>query len=81
MTNPTDAAARWQLIETAPREPLEKRFGYGPYGPDLLLFADQEICFGCWDDEAQKFYILFPEEFQGEPTHWMPLPAPPGRDK
>jgi len=67
---------QWQPIETAPREPLDK---YG-YGPDMLLWVDSHIGYGYWDRDFDKLYVEFPEAHRGEPTHWMPMPAPPKRE-
>lgn len=68
---PSVAPSReWQDIETAPKD-----------GTRIIL---------CWDDSAtlpahvelgkRKGFAwanTYGHPFQGEPTHWMPLPAPP----
>jgi hypothetical protein len=63
----------WQPIKTAPCRPLDKY----QYGPTLLLFVDDAVGIGFWDDDFGKFYVEFPETHRAEPTHWMPMPAPP----
>ena len=60
----------WQPIETAPKD-----------GTSVIIFVDglQIVAFwGCtgWELNAPLFELFYPEIY-GEPTHWMPLPAPP----
>ena len=63
----------WQPIETAPRKPLDK---YG-YGPDILLWVDDNFGMGFWDKDFGKLYVAYPEAHRGEPTHWHPMPKSP----
>jgi hypothetical protein len=63
----------WQRIEAAPRAPLDEY----RYGPTVLLFVDDTVGVGFWDEDFGCFYVEYPEHHRGEPTHWMPLPAPP----
>ena len=66
----------WQLIETASKT-----------SDVVLLYADGEVSVGYFDDgtdEDGEFFQdpswwWFDQEATGEfePTHWMPLPAPP----
>lgn len=66
------AVTQWRLIDTAPRD-----------GTFLLLFAASgdevsALCpyqvarwtHGNWESEDARLI--------GKPTHWMPLPPPPG---
>lgn len=79
---------KWQPIKTYPRDhdPMPDTY----WGPNVLLFipsgkqaptSDYRILTGrleadmwlAWDDKGTMSDI-------GTPTHWMPLPAPPGGD-
>lgn len=62
----------WRRIDTAPRYPLDDL----RYGPTLLLFVDDNVGVGCWDQDFDKFYVEYPEG-GSQPSHWMPLPEPP----
>lgn len=69
-------AEPWRPIETAPRD---------PDGPNLLLSNGRSVHEGGWvlvsdpEDYTRKCYGWW--DVSGgmlpEPTHWMPLPAPP----
>ena len=65
--------SKWKPIKSLPRKPLTEQ----GYGPDVLLFVDGEIGFGCWDRDFDKPYVEFTESHRGDPTHWQPLPKPP----
>jgi len=65
----------WQPIETAPRD-----------GTPVLIWLDDEgFCVkGIWrrPPGCDEFMWWIPEMDAGgfhEPSHWMPLPAPPGQ--
>lgn len=62
----------WQPIKTAPKEPQDSC----RYGPLIMLFAD-EPKFGFWDHDFGRFYYALHDFHDPQPTHWMPLPAPP----
>ena len=78
----------WQLIETAPKDGTEILV-CSDYGAVILarwvapcdfLYASEHE--GMADfDEPDWFYADFIEggrlSNEGQPTHWMPLPAPP----
>ena len=60
----------WQPIETAPKD-----------GTSALIFAPFGIveAWFCGDDGSYQ-WVCYDDKFQldeHEPTHWMPLPAPP----
>ena len=62
----TWAMSEWQPIETAPRD-----------GTEILLWEDGYIL-GSWVEEYG--YFADPDGHlwkNRQPTHWMPLPAPP----
>lgn len=67
----------WQPIATAPKD-----------GTRILLwlcfrYRNQEprVEIAKWHQPANKMVAGFwATPIRGEPTHWMPLPEPPGRD-
>lgn len=72
----------WQPIETAPKDGTyilaivagnHPSTGL-PYVPDVVLFRD-----GFWlvSDGYQDEY----DDENWKPTHWMPIPPPPGDDQ
>ena len=66
--------ARWQPIETAPKDGT-KILAYDPDrgGSCEILYWGSWKGKGAWqDDEANGYY---------EPSHWMPLPEPPQQDR
>lgn len=74
----------WQTIDTAPKdwtpillysEAIGVVLGWwiGPPEPDRGPLDG----WGPWGDAHDRF-SLNPDE---EPTHWMPLPSPPARDR
>jgi hypothetical protein len=86
----------WQPIETAPDSgpvllyfgALKFRTGDGETAPpmgDPRDYIDRVVAGYCEDGdifEANTGHSLF-EEWRGtdlQPTHWMPLPPPPGAD-
>lgn len=72
-TMPFTSIGEWRPIETAPKTPLDEL----SYGPKILLYVDEHLGVGFWDQDFNKFYVEYPEAHRGEPTHWMPLPDPP----
>ena len=61
----------WQPIETAPMD-----------GTEVLLFGDRfDSAYLCaFHDGEWKYAGRYPDCWDGgivNPTHWMPLPAPP----
>lgn len=70
----------WQPIETAPIKPFDKEHWYMD-GPRMLVARSGHITIaqygytktgrGRWRNSLGVFC----------PTHWMPLPAPPGDEK
>ena len=88
MPLPSSDSPDWQPIETAPKDDLiilgcfrtgldedgdeyESIVTHGSYVEDLSVFCDGEEVGGFLDCDCQEFG----QECQ--PTHWMPLPAPP----
>lgn len=61
----------WQPIKTAPKD-----------DDILLLYRDGEgVQPGYWDDEIKSWLAVETQGLTGgrmHPTHWMPLPSPPG---
>lgn len=79
----------WQPIETAPKKCLENT--QNPAGPTILLYGSiwhdhsgiwaPRIFAGFWLDMINPDWQISGVDdligFHGQPTHWMPLPAPP----
>jgi hypothetical protein len=81
--------SEWQTIETAPKDCTD---GIGP--TVLLTFVRPEtvgkhtmperpVVTGYWLGAQQRWSFAwgFIRTPSPEPTHWMPLPAPPGESK
>ena len=72
----------WQPIATAPRDHI---LVYGQPqnlvidGNEVATYRGPFVCSAHWD-EIDQAYVLDGGSWLGpfiEPTHWMPLPAPP----
>ena len=66
---------RWQPIATAPKD-----------GTEILgLFPDYHLRMNVtsmfWDVPGFWVNAFEDEDYHAEPTHWMPLPAPPVTEK
>jgi hypothetical protein len=64
----------WKTIESAPRD-----------GTDILAWDGETLTVVCWDEslkatDAPSCWALYNRFATDavEPTHWMPLPDPPG---
>ena len=68
----------WQPIETAPKDRFLLLCGPSGYTTIPLVFTTGRMCSdyhaGRWIDHANDDL----SDWGFEPTHWMPLPAPPG---
>lgn len=62
----------WQPMETAPSRPLDEN----GFGPTILVWVEDAVGIAFWDDDFGRFYIET-HEHHPQPSHWMPLPAPP----
>ena len=59
--------SEWQPIETAPRD-----------GSDVLIWCDTgKICIAHFDYATFAWWSDLSTRECPDPTHWMPLPAPP----
>lgn len=56
--------SEWQPIETAPKDVW------------ILLYEEGLIWPGGFESEESRWHCPHPD-FDGNPTHWMPLPSPP----
>ena len=63
----------WKPIETAPKDGTIILVGVWDYGPDI---ASASWNGKFWDMELYGYQYCGDPEFS-DPTHWMPLPAPP----
>lgn len=73
------AKRQWQPIETAPKDGdtniLIGCFGKHWHGEQFIVF---------YDNDKPKYPWQTPDGIsyhQDAPTHWMPLPAPPGKEE
>ena len=68
----------WQPIETAPKDHFLLLCGPSGYTTTPLVFTTGRMCSdyhaGRWIDHANDDL----SDWGFEPTHWMPLPDPPG---
>ena len=74
MTAPADEGARWQTIDSAPKDGthiLAYGKGYGQY--THVTWWVPHIAAKC----GERYGWHYPQNGWMEPTHWMPLPAPP----
>jgi len=71
---------QWQPIETAPKDRRILLYQSGG-GGEYYTPAWQKIFTGFWWDdwyENEHFWTADEDRgFEVNPTHWMPLPAPP----
>jgi hypothetical protein len=58
--------SEWQPIETAPETPFV----------NFLVVEQSDIYFAFQDDELQ-WWVRSEARQSCDPTHWIPLPAPP----
>lgn len=67
----------WQPIDTAPKDESDVLvFGLHYVGPAPDPFPS--FCVGMWSDLDNKWLETNTfETLDWEPTHWMPVPAPP----
>ena len=61
-----ELAARWQPIDTAPRD-----------GTNILTWDGHSISIACWLDIMGDWWGDDDCALCSTPTHWMPLPQPP----
>lgn len=71
------AGGKWQTIETAPKDKFVLLCGPSGYTTTPLVFTTgimrSNYHAGRWIDHANDDLV----NWGFEPTHWMPLPAPP----
>lgn len=61
----------WQPIETAPKDGKRLILGWDD-SASLPMHCEMGVFKG-----AKRWCNTYGHPFSGEPTHWMPLPAPP----
>ena len=72
MTDDPNKTGMWQPIETAGKEDCV----------ELLMYRPQYVCeiaIGYWSEQEQGWRAIGCETPYQQPTHWMPLPAPPSQ--
>ena len=62
----------WQPIETAPKDGGRILLYVPPYGPSCGHYRESG-----WGRGTSNWYAASVLNKEAEPTHWMPLPAPP----
>lgn len=71
----------WQPIETAPKDGTAILTVVAGFEPSVSQWVDRKVkARWCIDPETFMEQAHFEEYFWNtryEPTHWMPLPAPP----
>jgi hypothetical protein len=84
------ARREWQPIETAPKDGTiillapHMMTGWWEFGDDnwqvlhIRLNADGTIA-NDWSVQPKMVFCLSTDMLGAEPTHWMPLPEPPGQ--
>lgn len=78
-------AVEWQPIETAPVLSYDPEKWYAPHSERILLLMDRHITIGSYhytqprgkNPAKGKWREGFGGNVLSQPTHWMPLPAPP----
>jgi hypothetical protein len=58
--------SEWQPIETAPKD-----------GTFILVYGYGDYHHAFWLDQGNGFWFSIDDSLV-DPTHWMPLPSPPG---
>jgi hypothetical protein len=66
--------SNWQPIETAPRGELIQLYWPDICDKPLAGFYEATTCGSGWHTAMNAF------AWQTSPTHWMPLPDPPGME-
>ncbi|KFB11013.1 DUF551 domain-containing protein [Nitratireductor basaltis] len=63
--------SEWRPIKTVPKD-----------GTHFLAYSPGKYyqCFECWWEEGLQHWQFWIDDWDAapEPTHWMPLPQPPG---
>ena len=65
------SGSEWRTIDSAPKDGTAIIL-YGAKGRYKVLVAKWDANWKAWQSEPGKWTAY--------PTHWMPLPAPPGSD-
>ena len=64
--------SEWQPIETAPKDKT-----------DILVLSEGRVVEAYWEGSRSRgYWDSFFQSYESEslePTHWMPLPAPPNK--
>jgi hypothetical protein len=70
------AALEWQPIETAPKNGKDILVAAPGFTPELAWWDAEDVWLKGWHCGGGRSDTYGPSF---EPTHWMPLPAPPAR--
>lgn len=73
--------SKWRPIKTAPKDRVVLLFG--SQRPCELIRADGKFVFSGYWDHLDAAWCATGTTYCGpfyKPTHWQPLPAPPGAD-
>lgn len=69
--------SEWQPIETAPRDKTKVLICQNGLGPIIAHQTGAGIWVHTFLNHDSPFKVI---EAEHAPTHWMPLPLPPGTD-
>jgi hypothetical protein len=71
----------WRPIETAPVEPFDAASWYMNASPSVLVWQGSYCVIATYGYTKQGKGRWRDHRGNIEPTHWMPLPAPPERSR
>lgn len=70
---------KWQPIETAPIKPFDKEKWFSPSTPRVLVVVGSRVYIAQYSFTGKgKGRWLGNHGQVCNPTHWMPIPEPPG---
>jgi hypothetical protein len=71
----------WQPIETAPKDGSPLLVYFPEIGTWEVFWSTNVFDFGSWNVSDNKHEDRPLRGWSTQPTHWMPLPAPPAQEE